>query len=67
MGAWSDKSAAAADPKVRDPYTPFRLEFATHWRQAGWDAGLAAGDYVETGFNSNQVSPDITAEREWKR
>ena len=34
---------------------------------AGWDAGLAAGDYVETGFNSNQVSPDITAEREWKR
>ena len=67
MGAWSDKSAAAADPKVRDPGNPFRLEFATHWRQAGWDAGLAAGDYVETGFNSNQVSPDITAEREWKR
>ena len=51
----------------KDRGRPTPTEIATHWRQAGWDTGLAAGDYAETGFNSNQVSPDVTAEREWNR
>jgi len=62
MGAWSDKSAA--NPKAGDADAALWLEFGTHWRQAGWDTGLGPGDYAETGFNSNQTSTDVTAERE---
>ena len=65
MGAWSDKAAVATDPKVRDPRVPYGIEFATHWRQVGWDMGLTSGDYAETGFSANQTSPEHIAQREW--